>query len=750
MTGDISRQTFDSRKHYSKVVMQQGRVQLDADWNEQQDILQHHIETGARDVIGSVGTSTNGSGFEVTFTYDRSDLLISPGHMYVDGMLCELEEEEAIPVLSIVKGRIKVKLADVDNSPCPFKKDHWIELIYKNGQRLFDKNGRPAGFIKVTGVEVDQEKQEVFLSTDWSNLNQGRDVFKVRPVVTYLTQPGYPQPDPLITQLQTPDKTENKYVVFLAYLDVWQRQITALDDPGIREVALGGADTAQRTQTFWQVKLLPIEIERESMTEAGDLIETIKEDTGNLQQNKRNELERKMGRLLRILTFMPPISQWKGPFLPYTEKPNPGRLSVRLAGDTGTYQGLENQLYRVEIHQEASKDNPIPTFKWARNNASSLVQANVAGGAVTIAGSGQGSLLGLKVGQYVELLDEQAELSGKPGTLAQITQVNDITGELTLNPPPPPNVQHVRLQLWNGTGNIDGSKGTNKSKDGWLVLENGINIQFTLDTKEHTYSYKSGDYWLIPARTATGQIDWPHTTPQLPLGIEHHYARLACLLQTKSLPLVQDCRKHFFPLAANALHILDINWTNDIEEKHDLLYATRKLRIILDGEPDQQCARAMQAAMIVSVETALPGGAAGIFLISGVFNIDDNVITWHWHEEEKSGLIAKFFERFDDFYSDWFSEWFRDPLHRHEPRHHVRVRVVLKGHLIWHTDANGRRIYLDGQTFGIPGIEKSGYRPKPAERGKAEEERGQHIYLQFPSGTGRPASDFESWFYLKE
>ena len=38
MKSDISRQTFDHKKHYSQVIMQQGRVQLDSDWNEQQDI----------------------------------------------------------------------------------------------------------------------------------------------------------------------------------------------------------------------------------------------------------------------------------------------------------------------------------------------------------------------------------------------------------------------------------------------------------------------------------------------------------------------------------------------------------------------------------------------------------------------------------------------------------------------------------------------------------------------------------------
>ena len=43
---------------------------------------------------------------------------------------------------------------------------------------------------------------------------------------------------------------------YIAYLDVWQRHITTLEDEGIREVALDGPDTATRTKTVWQVKLL--------------------------------------------------------------------------------------------------------------------------------------------------------------------------------------------------------------------------------------------------------------------------------------------------------------------------------------------------------------------------------------------------------------------------------------------------------------------------------------------------------------
>ena len=41
MKGDFSRETFDSVKHFSRVLQQQGRVQLDADWNEHTAIVLH-------------------------------------------------------------------------------------------------------------------------------------------------------------------------------------------------------------------------------------------------------------------------------------------------------------------------------------------------------------------------------------------------------------------------------------------------------------------------------------------------------------------------------------------------------------------------------------------------------------------------------------------------------------------------------------------------------------------------------------
>ncbi len=55
MKGDFSRDTFYPEKSFSRVLMQQGRVQLDADWNEQTSILLHYMRTLAADLIGQHG-----------------------------------------------------------------------------------------------------------------------------------------------------------------------------------------------------------------------------------------------------------------------------------------------------------------------------------------------------------------------------------------------------------------------------------------------------------------------------------------------------------------------------------------------------------------------------------------------------------------------------------------------------------------------------------------------------------------------
>jgi len=118
--GDVSRDTFDQTKRFSRVLMQQGRVQLDADWNEQNDILLHYLRSLAADLIGPHGGSGTQPGFAV-ITKDTevdelkdangvainlqpdlqgalkeslraSGFLIGIGRYYVDGLLCESDQ----------------------------------------------------------------------------------------------------------------------------------------------------------------------------------------------------------------------------------------------------------------------------------------------------------------------------------------------------------------------------------------------------------------------------------------------------------------------------------------------------------------------------------------------------------------------------------------------------------------------------------------------------------------------------------
>ena len=62
MQADISRPFRHPRKHYRRVLMQQGRVQLDADWNEQVDILLHYLQTLAADLTGPHGVPMRANG----------------------------------------------------------------------------------------------------------------------------------------------------------------------------------------------------------------------------------------------------------------------------------------------------------------------------------------------------------------------------------------------------------------------------------------------------------------------------------------------------------------------------------------------------------------------------------------------------------------------------------------------------------------------------------------------------------------
>jgi hypothetical protein len=94
MKGDFSRISFDPRRQYSRVLMQQGRLFLDADWNEQVSILLHRLEVMIKDIFGPyAGPEGPECGFGIdcdAFSDDNArDFHVDRGRYYVDGLLCE-------------------------------------------------------------------------------------------------------------------------------------------------------------------------------------------------------------------------------------------------------------------------------------------------------------------------------------------------------------------------------------------------------------------------------------------------------------------------------------------------------------------------------------------------------------------------------------------------------------------------------------------------------------------------------------
>jgi hypothetical protein len=110
------------------VLKQQGRVSLDADWNEQIDIIGHERETRTEDIIGHCGAPGEGGGFGVTlFTDDLKDLRISEGRFYAAGQLCEPRLHAKVPVVGFPTAD-RAQLAAPAADGRLFAEEEWLSV----------------------------------------------------------------------------------------------------------------------------------------------------------------------------------------------------------------------------------------------------------------------------------------------------------------------------------------------------------------------------------------------------------------------------------------------------------------------------------------------------------------------------------------------------------------------------------------------------------------------------------------------
>ncbi len=456
MKGDFSRTTFAPEKDFLRVMLQQGRVLVDADWNEQVAILLHYLQTLTKDVLGQYAVVPHDLSARIREDRQRDvwgfqvleNLTITEGRAYVDGVLVENRADTPI--------RQQPYLPDFD----------------------------PAAF-----------------------------------------SPPY-----------------------LVYLDVWEWAISHHQVPAIREIALGadGPDTALRSRVVWQAKIFDDEL-----PEAWFGMEPAE---------------------LRSHVYM----NWPMLVAKFWQPPDRGRLSATIDTPEGSYaarasiiapdvrfRGLENQLYRVEIH-DSGKSGETATFKWSRENGavvlavSELLSPDTGPGADTtilkLRSLPYDDRLSIQPGDWVEVSDDAYALRGTPDALQRVLEVDRDDLTITLEGSPGSGVaqrplSHPIVRRWdhqprpnqplhNGAIPIRANQP--------IHLEDGLYVTF----EEGNHHYRSGDYWLIPARVISGTIEWPVDANNQPAalpphGTPHHYAPLALVSQDGNL--IDLRRKMIFP-----------------------------------------------------------------------------------------------------------------------------------------------------------------------------------------------------------
>src|SRR5262249_53275588 len=106
-------------------------------------------------------------------------------------------------------------------------------------------------------------------------------------------------------------------------------------------------------------------------------------------------------------------------------------------GVGGGFTGLQNQLYRVEIHQGnfvngVTQTNTV-TYKWSRDNGSVAAALSPTSNAPSVANPflvlqslPPDDAHGFSVGQWVEILDDKIELQGRSGVFVKLTAVDGV------------------------------------------------------------------------------------------------------------------------------------------------------------------------------------------------------------------------------------------------------------------------------------------------------------------------------------
>ena len=279
MTADRARVSHDPSRKWRGLIAQQGRVTVEADWNEAATIGEERDRQMTLDVVGPVGTPNGGYAVTPAPATDRSS-------------------RSELRHFTIGKG-----------------------TLYLGGERL----------------DLDAEVKSG-AQPDW---------------LDHSTDPLWEPPAP-------DDRQDSRHE--LVYLLASEQEVSAVEDPALADVALGGPDTMQRRRILQHFVRHP--------SESGTC------------QGARSALESSLAR--RGLKFHPASMMAESAArLQVSFAGVPAGPGVSQPGPAGGYLGAENQMIRVMV---TSVEDGVPTIVWGFDDASFLYRVQDA-----TAGPGTGS-----------------------------------------------------------------------------------------------------------------------------------------------------------------------------------------------------------------------------------------------------------------------------------------------------------------------------------------------------------------------
>ncbi|MGY3149408.1 hypothetical protein ACVWYQ_006407 [Bradyrhizobium sp. USDA 3397] len=566
MSGDYSRNSFEPQRNFSAVRMQQGRVALDADWNEQGAIIERRARAQTVDLLGRRGVPREtADGFKVSIVTQggRRMLKIGRGRMYVDGLLAE------------------------NHGATPFTFDLAEPLA-------------EGGTIGVLGEAIGQ-------------------------TIDYDQQPYWPTPDALASG-------DGPHLV---YLDVWQREVTSIEEPALLEKALNGVDTTTRLQTVWQVRLLP------NVTGGG----------GSLQLALAALTERTRPSAGRLTTEVDPTSLATDPC---------------LIAMSGGYRGLENQLYRVEVHEGGKAGTA--TFKWSRDNATIVTTLTeiISGTTVRVASTGRDSVLNFKRGHWIELTDDRREFAQRAGAMLKIQDVDYENQRITFASAIPADLiptgvmtdilaaRRTRMRRWDQAGIVRDAAGAvvidldaaaapgtipvPAAANRLITLESGIRVAFDVEPADGLF--RVGDFWTFAARAIDASAE---KLDRAPSGVAHHYSPLALLRFPDE---VLDLRAPLNPVVGSTqvlsvLHVDPIGRSRPLETGTELPASqfAEGFDILVPQKLDPDAVNDASVFVVSDIPFRAPGGPASgdagaivgyqqVVLSGDVSLRNDGVVDW--------------------------------------------------------------------------------------------------------------------------